>query len=158
MARNPSAVQSKCSWRAGEPNTFYPSQICFHIPAKLGTPSTTSHELEPQQLSPGMKRGFQAAWCCRALSPSQDVQSASVLSLVSQNALSREVRGSSAGGVILIPSLPDQFEMTFLLLSWKWCLESQKKEYVAFSCCQVWGGERPILPSPNSQWEKRCEI
>lgn len=156
MARNPSAVQSKCSWRVGEPNTFYPSQICFHIPAKLGTPSTTW-----AWTSATLTRHEERFSGCMVLPGPRSLPGCAIsftLVTVSQNALSREVRGSSAGGVILIPSLPDQFEMTFLLLSWKWCLESQKKEYVAFSCCQVWGGERPILPSPNSQWEKRCEI
>lgn len=64
-ARNPSALQSVGSWRTGETNALWPSQICSHLPAKLGAPSTPSHGLEPQQLSPDMKRGFQAAWCCQ---------------------------------------------------------------------------------------------
>lgn len=64
MARNPSAVQSVSSWRAGETNALWPSQICFRLPAKLGTPSAPCHGLEPQQLSPDMKGSFQAAWCC----------------------------------------------------------------------------------------------
>lgn len=54
--------------------------------------------LKPQHLSSDMKGDFQAAWCCQALSPSQAVQSASLLSLVSQNALSRDVRGSLLEG------------------------------------------------------------
>lgn len=158
MARNPCDVQSVCSWKAGGPNAFWPSQICSLFPAKLGTPSTPSHGLEPQQLSPGTKRDFQAAWGWWALSPSQTVQSASLPSLVSQKALSRQVRGSFAG-VIVIPSLLDQFGMTFLLLSWKQCLESQKREYVWHSAAARCGEERAlILPSPSSHWGNVFQI
>lgn len=133
-----------CSWRAGEPNAFWPSQICSHLAAKLGTPSTPSRGLEAQQLSPCTKGDFQAAWCCWALSASQAVQSASLLSLVSQNAFSREVRGSFAGGVILIPSLPDQFGMAFPVAVMETVPGvTEEGICVAFSSCQVWGGESP---------------
>lgn len=129
----------------------YQQNWALHPPHAMGLNHSNSHQT--------WREVFRLHGAAGALSPSQAVQSASLLSLVSQNALSREVRGSFAGGVILIPSLADQFGMTFLSLPWKQCLESQKRKYVWRSAAARCGEGRALISrSPSSHWGKRCQL
>lgn len=130
-----------CSWRADEPNAFWPSQICSHLPAKLDTPSTPSYGLEPQQLSPDMKGNFQAASCCRALSPSKAVQSASLVSSSSECLVQGDERELCwRGDSHSLPPRPVWNGFPFAVMETVPRV-TEEGICVAFSCCQVWGEE-----------------
>lgn len=142
MARSPSAVQSVCSWRAGEPNAFWPLQICSHLTAELGTPATPSHGLEPQQLSPDTKGDFQAAWWCRH---PQSLPGCAISFALVPGFSECPVQEGERELCWNSHSLPPWPVWNGFPIAAMETVPRVTEEgiCVAFSCCQVWGGESP---------------